>query len=442
MPYNIPIRVRLTILTRPERTTTMTSIEERVLQGIDLQDLLSTLGELIAIQSLSGQETPAQEYMAAWMRRQGMQVDLWDIDLPRLKEHPAYGAEYERAQATGLVGWIGGAEPGARSLILNGHVDVVPAGDLSNWHYPPWQATVADGRVYGRGSCDMKGGLACAMQAIKALQAAGVNLRGKLLLESVVGEEDGGLGALAAVVRGYRADGAVLIEPTELAIAPVQAGALTFRVRIQGQSAHGCVREEGVSAIEEFIPVFQALLQLEQTRNQSVQDPLYARYRLPYALSIGRVESGDWPSSVAEWLEFQGRYGIIPGEDMDQARRQFEAAVAGAAASDSWLRLHPPVVEWWGGQFAAARVLVDEPVVQVVSAAYRAATGAASRFEGMTYGSDMRILVNQGHTPALLFGPGDVRRAHKPDEFVPVDDLLVVTRTLALAALQFCGYTQ
>ena len=255
-----------------------------------------------------------------------------------------------------------------------------------------------------------------------------------------MGEEDGGLGALAAVVRGYRADGAVLIEPTELAIAPVQAGALTFKIRLQGQSAHACVREEGVSAIEKFIPLFQSLQELESTRNQSVQDPLYARYRLPYALSIGQVKAGDWTSSVAEWLECQGRYGVIPGEDLAHARFQFEQAVAQAAESDAWLRLHPPLIEWWGGQYAPARVSLDEPVVQTLSAAFLSASGAPSRFEGMTYGSDMRFLVNQGDTPAVLFGPGDVRRAHKPDEFVPIDDLLVVTRTLALTALRFCGY--
>ncbi len=419
----------------------MTSIEERVLQCIDMQDLLDTLNDLIAIQSLGGQETPAQEYMADWMRQHGMQIDIWDIDLPQLKQHPAFSAELERTQASGLVGWIGQSD-GGRSLILNGHVDVVPAGDLENWRYSPWKATVANGRVYGRGACDMKGGLACAMQVVKAIQAAHVRLRGKLLFETVVGEEDGGLGSLAAVTRGYRADGAVLIEPTEMAIAPVQAGALSFKVRIQGQSTHGCVREEGVSAIEEFIPVYQALMELEQTRNKSINDPLYARYRLPYALSVGRVEAGDWPSSVADWLEFQGRYGIIPGEDLTQARCQFEGAVASAAESNAWLRMHPPVVEWWGGQFASARVSIDEPVVQILSSAFQAATGSPSRFEGMTYGSDMRILVNQGKTPAVLFGPGDVRQAHRPDEFVPLDDLLTVTRTLALTALKFCDYSQ
>ena len=291
----------------------MTSIEERVLQSIDLQDLLATLGDLIAIQSLSGQETPAQEYLAGWMRQQGLQVDLWDIDLPQLKAHPAYGAEYERTQATGLVGWIGAADPGGRSLILNGHVDVVPAGDLANWHYPPWQATVADGRVYGRGACDMKGGLACAMQAVKAIQAAGVSLRGRLLLEPVVGEEDGGLGALAAVLRGYRADGAVLIEPTELAIAPVQAGALTFKVRLQGQSAHGCVREEGVSAIEEFIPRLPGPAAVgtdpQPVGSGSALCPLSPALRVEH-----------WPGRVRGLALFSARMARIPGSLRDHPR--------------------------------------------------------------------------------------------------------------------------
>jgi acetylornithine deacetylase len=327
-----------------------------------------------------------------------------------------------------------------QSLILNGHVDVVPAGDEANWRTPPWQATVADGRVYGRGACDMKGGLACALYAAKAICDAGLRLRGRLLIESVIGEEDGGLGTLAAVLRGYRADGAVVVEPTEMVVAPAQAGALSFRVTVPGLSAHGCVREEGISAIEKFFPIHQALLELERRRNQVAVDPLYARYGLPYALCIGRVEAGDWASSVADWLVFQGRYGVAPREDLAEARRQFEGAVAQAAQADPWLRHHPPTVEWWGGQFAPASIPVDHPLAETVSAAFAEAAGAPARVEGMTYGADMRLLVNEGNTPTALFGPGDVRHSHRTDEFVPVDDLVTVTRTLALAAVRFCGY--
>ena len=416
-----------------------TDVEQRVLESIDAEGLLSTLGDLIAIRSLSGQETPAQEYVAALLARVGMHLDVWELDVDALKQHPAFCAEVERTGALGVVGWMG-ENAGGKSLILNGHVDVVPAGDEANWRYPPWQATVAEGRVYGRGACDMKGGLTCALYAAQAIQDAGVRLEGRLLIESVVGEEDGGTGTLAAVLRGYRADGAVVVEPTEMAVAPVQAGALSFRVTIPGLAAHGCVREEGASAIAKFIPLHEALMELERVRNQSARDPLYARYRLPYALCIGQVEAGNWPSSVADRLVFQGRYGVTPDEDLDEARRQFEETVAQAARSDPWLRDHPPSVEWWGGQFAPARIPADHPLVETVASAFSAAHRAPARLEGMPYGADMRILVNHGHTPAVLFGPGDVRRSHKPDEYVPVDELLAVTRTLALTALRFCGH--
>jgi acetylornithine deacetylase len=266
-----------------------------------------------------------------------------------------------------------------------------------------------------------------------------VQLQGRLFVESVVGEEDGGVGTLAAVLRGYRADGAVVVEPTEMIVSPAQAGALSFRVTVPGLSAHGCVREEGISAIEKFFPIHQALLELEQKRNEAIAHPLYARYRLPYALCIGRVEAGDWASSVADWLVFQGRYGVAPGEGVDKACRQFEEAVAKAVQADPWLCDHPPTVEWWGGQFAPASIPADHLLVETVTAAFAEATGSPARVEGMTYGADMRLLVNEGHTPAVLFGPGDVRHSHRPDEFVPVEDLLAVTRTLALTVARFCG---
>jgi acetylornithine deacetylase len=414
-------------------------VEERqVLEAIDAESLLSTLGDLIAIRSLGGEETPAQEYVAEFMTRLGMEVDVWELDFDTLRQHPAFSMGCERSEALGVVGTMGKNADG-QTLILNGHVDVVPVGDEANWHYPPWQATVTGGRVCGRGACDMKGGLACALHAAKAIRDAGMPLRGRLLIESVVGEEDGGVGTLAAVLRGYRADGAVVMEPTGMIVAPAQAGALSFRVKVPGLSAHGCVREEGVSAIEKFIPIHQALLELERTRNQATVHPLYARYRLPYALCIGQVEAGDWPSSVADWLVFQGRYGIAPGENLATARRQFEDAIARAAQADPWLRDHPPTAEWWGGQFAPASIPADHPLVETVTAAFTEANGVPTRVEGMTYGADMRLLVNEGHTPTVLFGPGDIRHAHRPDEFVPVDDLLAVTRTLALAAMRFCG---
>jgi acetylornithine deacetylase len=416
----------------------MTEIEERVQRAIDLDGMLEFLRDLIAVPSLVGEETAGQEFVAERMGRMGLQVDLWELDFEELSEHPAFSIEEERERPLGVVG-VMGEDAGGKSLILNGHVDVVPVGDEGLWHYPPWQATIEGGRLYGRGAADMKGGLCCALFAAKALRDAGVQLKGRLMVESVIGEEDGGVGTLAAVLRGYRADGAIVAEPTELIVAPAQAGAFNFRVTIPGKAAHGCVREEGISPIEKFLPVHEALMELERERNERQRDPLYARYKLPNALCIGNLRAGTWASSVAESLLFEGRYGIAVGEDQSAARRSFEEAVSRAAQADPWLRDHPPVVEWWGGQFFPARTSVDHPLVQTVTAAFQEVVGEAARVEGMTYGADMGLLVNVGHTPTVLFGPGDVRIAHRPDEHVSIDDLEVAVRTLALTAMRFCG---
>jgi acetylornithine deacetylase len=417
----------------------MNEVERWVLEAIDLDGMLKYLDELVAIPSLSGQETPAQEHVAAQMEQCGLALDVWELDFAQLHRHPAFSIEVEREHSLGVVG-VMGEDSGGRSLIFNGHVDVVPIGAEANWHYPPWQGTIANGNVYGRGALDMKGGLCCALFAAKALHDAGVRLKGKLIIESVIGEEDGGVGTLAAVMRGYQADGAIIMEPTELIVAPAQAGALNFRVTVPGYAAHGCMREEGVSAIEKFIPIYQALMGLEQERNRQIQDPRFAMYRLPYAICVGQVQGGNWASTVAESLKFEGRYGIAVGENTAEARRLLEGAVAQAAQSDPWLQDHPPLVEWWGGQFEPAGITVDHPVVQTVTSAYEDATGATARLAGMTYGADMRLLVNYGQTPTVLFGPGDVRKAHQPDEFVPIAELEIAIQTLALTALRFCGY--
>ena len=416
----------------------MNTTEQRVLDAIDADGLLSSVCELVAIPSLGGQETAAQEWVAALLEGWGLEVDVWELDTQELKQHPAYCAEVERDHGLGVAGLMGQGA-GGRSLILNGHVDVVPPGDDENWRHPPWRGTLDGGRIYGRGSADMKGGLCCGLYAAKAIRDAGVRLSGRLIIESVIGEEDGGVGTLAAVLRGYQADGAVIMEPTQLMVAPAQAGSLHFQVSIPGHAAHGCMREEGISAIEKFIPVYQALMELERERNDAAQDPLFATYELPYALSVGALHAGNWAASVPEHLVFEGRYGMPVGESIAEAQQGFEQAVEAATQADPWLAKHPPQVAWWGGQFGPASIPVDHPLVQTLSAAYCDAAGSPATIQGMTYGADMRLLINEGQTPTLMFGPGDIRRAHSPNENVPVDELIACTRTLALGILRFCG---
>lgn len=430
----------------------LSPVERAALEALDLDGLVALLRELISIPSLDGHETPAQRRVAEWLAAEGFESDVWPIDLDELAGHPDWCHEVERDEALGVVGWVGeqaagAAEGGGRDLLFNGHIDVVPVGDEAAWTAPPWEATLRDGRVYGRGAVDMKGGLCCALFAAKAIRDAGLRLRGRLSVASVAGEEDGGTGTLATILRGHTAHGAVVVEPTLLRVVPAQAGSLMFRLTVHGLSAHGCVREEGVSAVESFVPLLAALRRLEAVRC-GVEDgaaagdpasPLFAGYRLPWPIEVGTVRAGDWASSVPDTLVAEGRYGVAVGEDVAAARRSFEDAIARAAAAHPWLAAHPPEIEWWGGRFDPAVTDPADPIVRVVTGAAADVTGSAPSVEGVTYGADMRLLANVGGIPTVLFGPGDVRVAHMPDEYVPVDELCAAARALILTALRFCG---
>jgi acetylornithine deacetylase len=419
----------------------MNEVERRALGALDVEGMIKFLCELIAIPSHGGEETAAQRRVVSELRGLGFEVDEWELDLEVLSRHPSFSMSIDRERALGVVG-VWADDGGGGSLILNGHVDTVAPSDAENWLYSPLEGTISGGFVYGRGACDMKGGLSCAIYAARAVKDSGASLKGKLILESVIGEEDGGAGTLAAVLRGYAADAAVVMEPSEAKIAPAHAGALSFSVKVPGRSAHACVREEGVSAIEKFMLLYEALNALEAERNSGLNDPLYSRYKTPYAINIGMVRGGIWPGSVAESLTFEGRIGVKVGERPKDAQKSLEEALLRACRSDPWLREHPANVEWSGYQFDPARIPIDEPIVGTIREAFRDATGREAELEGMTYASDMRHIVNTGCTPTVIFGPGDVRNAHAPDEHVSMAELITVARTLVLTILRTCGHEE
>ena len=411
--------------------------EQAVLDAVDAGSVVGLARELVAIPSLSAEESAAQEAVATRLERGGLRVDTWDIDMAALSDDPWFSAEVDRPEARGVLGTLG--EGDGPTLLLDGHVDVVPAGDPADWTTPPFEPVVRDGRLYGRGACDMKGGLAAAIVAAEAIRAAGARLAGTLAIAPVVGEEDGGSGTLALLRRGMPADGCVIMEPTALAVVPAVAGALSWRITVRGRSAHGCLREEGVSAIERFLPVHRAVLALEQRRNRVDADGLFGWLDRPFAICGGRIAGGDWPSSEADWLTWEGRYGVAPGEDLDAARRVFEEAVAAAAEDDAWLQMHPPVVEWVGGQFYPGATDLEDPIVTTVRDAAGEVLGRRAQVRGMPYGCDLGLTVNVAGIPTVVYGPGDIRDAHTADESVSVDELVACARTLALTAMRFCG---
>jgi acetylornithine deacetylase len=395
-------------------------------------ELIDLTRELVRRPSVTGEEHAAQDFLAGYWREQGLSVDQWMPSREEVTRHPAYcddGLPLERPVLAAR--WGEESADRSHALILNGHIDVVPPGDPERWSVDPYGAEVRDGFLFGRGSCDMKGGLAAASISVRACQKLGLAPRRPILLQSVIGEETGGLGTLAAILRGDRADAAVITEPTSLAICPVQSGALSFRLRIRGLATHGATREVGVSAIDKFWPLWQCLRSLEEVRHQRFEHPMYDGSRLAAPLSIGRLISGSWPSTVPDEATVEGRYGVFPDEESPAARRELEEAVRKACSEDEWLRDHPARVEWIEGQFEAGATDPGAPILRKLSAAHREVTGRDPVAHGVPYGSDLRLFTRYGKIPAILYGPGDVRLAHAADERVPIEDLLTAAQVMA-----------
>jgi acetylornithine deacetylase len=423
----------------------VTDWHARVLDEVEAgtPEMVALLAELVATPSISGTdpEHEIQARLAAELTGEGLEVDHWSLPLAELLAEPDFpGVEVDRSEAWGLVGRLAGDGRGeGRTLMLNGHVDVVPPGDPRAWSTgDPFSGRIAGGVLYGRGACDMKAGLVAALFAVRAVRRAGAPLRGDLLVACVPGEEDGGLGTYATLKRGWRADACVVPEPTSLDLVPATAGALTFRLRVPGRASHASRRTEGVSAIEKFLPVWQALLRLEARRNVDV-DPLMRRWPIAYPLSIGTVQAGDWASTVPDVLVAEGRLGVALDEPVDAARAELEEACAAACADDAWLRENPVTVQWWGGQFASGRLPESSDLPALVAQAHTMAGGGAQQVWGAPFGSDLRLLTGLGGIPTLHYGPGDTALAHAPDESVPISEVVLAARALAVLALDVCG---
>ncbi len=402
-------------------------------------EIIAAVQDLVRIPSQTGTEGEAQAAMARLMLSHGLDVDVWEPDIEALRpyaEHLTLDAGF--TGRPNVVGVRRGTGAG-RSLILNGHVDTVEVGDEEAWSVGPLAATVSEGRIFGRGACDMKGGLIANLFALRVLLLAGLTPAGDVIIQSTISEEDGGAGALAAVLRGYVADAVLISEPTELAIVPAQGGSLMFRLHVPGLSAHACVRDEGVSAIENFAYIHQGLLDFEARRNLTITHPLYASMRNKAPINIGVVRGGSWPSSVPESVVAEGRAGLVPGEDLESFKAEFAQVVADLASADPWLRSHAPIVEWMTGQFAPAGVSTESPLVQTLSRAVAAVRPGPATIAAVTYGADMRHFVNTGGMPCVMFGAGDVRLAHAPDESMVIDELLTAIMVSAVFIAEWCG---
>ena len=411
----------------------LTELERRASEAVDPGWTIDALQSLVRVPSITGDERAVQELVAGLLDAVGCAVERLEVDPAAFaRDDPDWpGAEMPRDALPIVFGRLG--SPGGRRVLLVGHVDVVPVGDPDTWTRDPWAAEIDDGRLYGRGAVDMKGGVASILGAIRAVTTAGLTdrLRGEVLVASVPSEEDGGQGMLAAIRAGATGDIAVITEPTGMDVVIAHAGAITFRLSVPGKAAHASVRREGVSALDKLGLLVRALEDDEAHRNAAELDPLMTVLGLPYPTIVGKVQGGEWASTVMDRVEAEGRYGVKLGQTWREAEVDLRACIAAACAADPFLREHPAKVELVGGKFSSARIPADHPLPVGLADVAQTTLGRRPALLGEPYGADMRLLVNEGATPTVMFGPGDVTAAHSADEFVPVDDVIGCARTLA-----------
>ncbi|MCP5054931.1 MAG: ArgE/DapE family deacylase [bacterium] len=430
------------------------AIRREIAAGVEslTGDMVAFIRKLVQTRSLPGEELRVQRIVADKLKSLNFDVDLIPIRQDILMGHKAFshdGYPYE-SRANVIGHWRGnGSDPGDKdlanapgqgcSLILNGHVDVVSPGDQFLWDDSPWSGALKDGRIYGRGSADMKSGLSAIIFACEVLQKLGFRPLKDVMIQSVAGEETGGCGTLTNIILGYTADAAIIAEPTRLNLYPVQAGALSFRIKITGKSIHACMKSKGVSAIEKFYPIFLAIEAFDRQRHRDYHDLVFDDPGNIAPINIGTLTSGDWLSTVPDKLVAEGRYGIFPGESLEAAKRAFEKTVKKTALADEWLKNHLPQVEWFEGQFEAGHTPVEEPLIQTLSACHQTVLNQEAHISGATYGSDLRLFTNHANIPAVLYGPGDVKEAHAANESIAVHEIVEAVNVYAFTILKWCG---
>lgn len=330
---------------------------------VDRAELRRDLEALVRIPSVTGSEDRIAAVLADRLEAVGMTVEVFHPDPAAIRDDPAWpGEEVARHTLPVVLGRVG--PPDGRRLVLSGHTDVVPVGDATAWSADPWGGEVREGELYGRGACDMKGGVASILGAVRALHASGLldRLAGELVVAFVPSEEDGGQGSLAAIRAGASGDMAVITEPSGLDVVIAHAGAITFRLTVPGRAAHASWRLEGVSALAGLETVIHALEADEARRNGEEMDPLMTALGLPYPTIVGTVAGGEWASTVMDRVVAEGRYGVRLGQTPAEAEAELRACVEAACAGDAFLREHPATVDITGARFASARVPADDPL--------------------------------------------------------------------------------
>ena len=409
---------------------------DRLFAAIDehQEELVALVGDLVRFPSTLGNERPAQEFVAGHLSESGLPAELWELD-ESIKQQPNAGESDVPFAGRPNVSATRTGSGGGRSLIMNGHIDVVSAEPVELWDTDPYEPTRQGNRLYGRGAWDMKSGVAMNLMLARLLNDLDIRLKGDFTVQSVIEEECTGNGALAAALHD-RADAALITESTNQHLTRAHVGVIWFKIAITGKTWHAMQAWAGVNAIEKAIPIMAALRTLDAELNEAV-DPLFAGIEHPINLNIGVIQGGDWPSTVPGACELSCRVSFYPGVTVAQIRERIEETVAEAAAADSWLAEHPPVVSYYGFGSEGSTVDPAHPLMQDVAAWHERITGSPIIYASGTGINDMRYF-NLSGVPCSCYGALGAN-AHGANEWLDVDSLAPTLKVLAASALDWCG---
>ncbi len=381
-----------------------------------------------------------QDFIRMTLEELNFDIDMWEIDSLELNNFPGSGISHGRdlSNMPVLVGRLGGKGQG-KSLILNGHYDVVPAGIIENWKHDPFKGEIEGNKIFGRGTNDMKGGIAAMIQATKIVLKSGVELKGDLIVQTVPEEEATCMGTLACCQKGYTADAAIIPEPTDMKVLVAVRGNLYGKITVLGRAGHAEMPQPhwtdggAVNAISKASKIIEALEEL--TEEWRTRPNTQHKYLSPDAIIPTVIHGGEWPVTYPEKVEIQ--FGTMFVPNTKNKLEEIEEKLKSVANNDSWLKAHPPILEVLDEWIYGAEVDENEPIVKLGQEVLKD-LGIEPALRGYGTLTDCVHLVNCSKIPTISIGP-DIKTAHMADEYVEIEQLIDTTKALALAIMRWCG---
>jgi acetylornithine deacetylase len=397
------------------------------------------LRELIGHRTELLTERSGQLAMRQKLLSMGLEVDTFDADMAQLAKLPGYSPiEWGFQGRPQVVGVLRG-RGGGKTLVLNGHNDIVPVEPLHHWSVDPLSGIVRDGKLWGRGAQDMKAGLSAIVYAVQAIQQRGIRLKGDLIVQSVIEEEATGNGTLACIARGYTGDAALIPEPFAQQIMIGHVGVLWVRAVIRGRAGHAFKASGFVNAIDKTVQYHGWLRELEvQWNARKVEHPAWATHEHPLNFNPGVIQGGVWPSSVPSEVTLVTRFAFFPDWTPDDAKRRFLEFMRAKQQTDPFFREHPIEFTWYGHHDHGYTLPKEDPFVQLVAHAHTEITSRPAEYVNTTAVTDTRFWTVHLKKPAVCYGPLGANM-HGADEWVDLESTRQVTKVIAAAALDFCG---